>query len=54
MSTTTRRRRPAAAPLQVVSLTQHWRIIRGRVYRDAWVLVDGQVQHYSLLDGVAA
>jgi hypothetical protein len=48
MSTTLRRRPRAAAPLQVVHLTQHWRRIGGRWYRDAVVLVDGHQRLYSL------
>jgi hypothetical protein len=50
MSATTRRRRNVAAPLEVVHLTQHWRLIKGRWYRDAVVVVDGEQWVYALKD----
>jgi hypothetical protein len=48
MTATTRRRRGAAA-FEVEQLTQHWRVINGRIYRDAVVvLADGSRRLYSL------
>jgi hypothetical protein len=37
-------------PLEVVHLTQHWRLIKGRWYRDAVVVVDGEQWVYALKD----
>lgn len=52
MSATSRARK--AAPFTILETTQHWRLIRGRWYRDVVVLVDGQRRLYGIPDGVAA
>jgi hypothetical protein len=53
MTATTRRQPRAASPFRVVELTQHWRLINGRWYRDAVVDVDGETRLYSLPDVAA-
>lgn len=51
MSATTRPRKSAYV---IVETTQHWRLIRGRWYRDCVVLVDGQRRLWGIPDEVAA
>ena len=54
MTTPLRRRRPAAPALDVVEWTQHWRIIDGRYYRDAWVRENDRTERLvAILDTAA-
>lgn len=39
-------------PFDIVHLTQHWVLIRGVWYRDAWIRTDDGVQLYSIREDV--